>query len=1770
MLHFIKNTARACAVLCVSATVAFAAPVLTNGGFEDNPPVGFGNNIPHPITPWVLGPGDSANVVKVDDGGRNYGPHGPQFDATNPGVGIDQHYLDIADGSNDFYQEFTPLCGGRVEYGAYFSRRPSGPLGVAGITLLKASDDSVAEARQTTSLPHGVPRTDPWTRVAYQTTLVANTAYKFYVDMDNDMNIDNAFVVFLDQCDLHDDPDFTTGVPVELTQTIVTKTCTLPEAAETGLSSACTITVTHGDEPFDGLQIEEAFNGPNGSQTTLISSLTSDDPWVCSAVPPASDLDAVTCNMAGGDIVAGSTTTIDVVLDLSGADAGDFENCAQATGMTDGEQPAGTAQVDNAVFYDLEPSCAPIVIKEEDVVADPKPFQCTPFKAEVTCNETYGGYEVVLANSLTGTFDPNLVQVDILSAGVSAISNANNPLRMRLIGANPGDTVLMSIAATEQGGGSQDGLDLCCMGDVNVTVPDGLMCDPPKGPQLSVSKSCEPTAQGFGAGNTVCHMDVTYSGPPPAPANPIVISDGIVAGSGVISINAQDPTGATNDVWACGGFGAGPVSCEMHNGIDATPTAGYWDSYSTTLDLYLDADETYRNCATASLTLEDGTVVKAEDCHSVGDTQLEIVKSALFDICIPGEVCQFEYTVNNVGSADYNGAITLNDIVTPIGGQFTAISPALCDPADLTSVGCTGTANVLANGSVTYVVDYIASNTAGPVAADLPQSGENCVLLSDENMGPFDDPSDVDGHKSCTQFQIGAPNLSIAKVLDGDCLPGAICNFEIQISSQGAAYDGNIVLAEGMGGTGGMITNVTPALPASCALPIDTVTCVVPVSVPANGTYTLSVEATYDAIMDGEGHNRNCVIAMTVPSSVPVGSFDANEEPEWASQAVDIGQVCVDFDPAYDLDCADTEVLNDAGECVPASVPELSVEKTCDPTTLSVSQGEVSYLDCTLTVTAQGYPDGTNILVTDTLTGGGAAPIFHSISNIPGWPCNLVGRDLQCSLNSTDLNANGGSLSAEVVFGISNALAMGDMQNCLNAVDANGITAETSCVGINVVEEQDDVVIDPPVALDVAVAKSGRDYQVERQTKSFLLYPSLVSGTLLPGDVVILRDDMVSGLVNFATTSTQGQWTCVALNSGQGRECIATVGATGTMPTPSPLINGRYVENQWENCARIEVRRNGVVVSETNTANNLSCVSGDETPDDVAPVLELTKQCQASPRFGNIQQYQCIINVTSDGTPFAGDLVVTDEMTIPSMADANLTVIGIGAPAPWVCAIGPHSATNPAACSIDAAGLGSLQNTSSVVVFLNAPANVFDEAGAQNCAVPTIAGQPAGDAGCHVFSLPVVDQDDDGFPAGEDCDDLNNQVFPGAPDVADGIDNDCDNLVDEDVVEIDADMDGFPASEDCDDTDPSVFPGAQDVADNIDNDCDGDVDEDAVVIPDPSPKLPFLTPAKSLQRACVVNKAAQTYTCDFELTVTNTGGAPFKGPIALDDSFGAPKPTSLTTSGAGWECMRTDGLGSSCLIGSASLEPGQSTSLVMTTVIPSSPTGAKFDNCVAVGISQSDFLRASVIQTVMQRLGIDGGPVDGAPGRKTRQGIRQLQERLGQAPTGEIDDALFAAVGLPSAVNAEKVCITVDLPPVERPVRCAPPKVKNSKGVCYTPRVDTPSKECRSGQRLNSKGQCYTPDVSCPQGQKQNSKGQCYTPKKATSCDSRSTVQRGEGCACRYSNMRKTTARACVCRNTGLAPIRGVGCPSIKTGGESDSPDGGGCKLLVNGICLKR
>ncbi len=90
---------------------------------------------------------------------------------------------------------------------------------------------------------------------------------------------------------------------------------------------------------------------------------------------------------------------------------------------------------------------------------------------------------------------------------------------------------------------------------------------------------------------------------------------------------------------------------------------------------------------------------------------------------------------------------------------------------------------------------------------------------------------------------------------------------------------------------------------------------------------------------------------------------------------------------------------------------------------------------------------------------------------------------------------------------------------------------------------------------------------------------------------------------------------------------------------------------------------------------------------------------------------------------------------------------------------------------------------------------------------------------------PPADEDGDGYDEDEDCDDGDAATYPGADELCDGLDNDCDGTVPAD--ETDDDGDGVAECEgDCDDGDAAVHPGAAEACNGVDDDCDGTVPAD--------------------------------------------------------------------------------------------------------------------------------------------------------------------------------------------------------------------------------------------------------------------------------------------------------------------------------------------------------
>ncbi|MGK0347319.1 MAG: hypothetical protein ACI855_003403 [Myxococcota bacterium] len=142
-------------------------------------------------------------------------------------------------------------------------------------------------------------------------------------------------------------------------------------------------------------------------------------------------------------------------------------------------------------------------------------------------------------------------------------------------------------------------------------------------------------------------------------------------------------------------------------------------------------------------------------------------------------------------------------------------------------------------------------------------------------------------------------------------------------------------------------------------------------------------------------------------------------------------------------------------------------------------------------------------------------------------------------------------------------------------------------------------------------------------------------------------------------------------------------------------------------------------------------------------------------------------------------------------------------------------------------------------------ASIYPEAPEPDCDDPI-------DRDCDGLA-PAIDVDEDGFAACLDCDDDDAGVFPGAVERCNGVDDDCNDTVDDDALDAvpfyaDTDGDGSgdaasstraceaPAGfvvsdDDCDDSRAEIAPSVDETCDGVDQNCNGAIDEDAIDAP---------------------------------------------------------------------------------------------------------------------------------------------------------------------------------------------------------------------------------------------------------------------------------------------------------------------------------------------------
>lgn len=96
-----------------------------------------------------------------------------------------------------------------------------------------------------------------------------------------------------------------------------------------------------------------------------------------------------------------------------------------------------------------------------------------------------------------------------------------------------------------------------------------------------------------------------------------------------------------------------------------------------------------------------------------------------------------------------------------------------------------------------------------------------------------------------------------------------------------------------------------------------------------------------------------------------------------------------------------------------------------------------------------------------------------------------------------------------------------------------------------------------------------------------------------------------------------------------------------------------------------------------------------------------------------------------------------------------------------------------------------------------------------------------------VVDLDDIDNDGDGFSTNDgDCNDSDEDIFPGQTEIENNADDDCNGFVDDGTDAYDDDNDGYTENQgDCNDNDSSVRPNAPELENGINDDCDQYTDE---------------------------------------------------------------------------------------------------------------------------------------------------------------------------------------------------------------------------------------------------------------------------------------------------------------------------------------------------------
>ncbi|MCU0223379.1 MAG: MopE-related protein [Acidobacteria bacterium] len=221
----------------------------------------------------------------------------------------------------------------------------------------------------------------------------------------------------------------------------------------------------------------------------------------------------------------------------------------------------------------------------------------------------------------------------------------------------------------------------------------------------------------------------------------------------------------------------------------------------------------------------------------------------------------------------------------------------------------------------------------------------------------------------------------------------------------------------------------------------------------------------------------------------------------------------------------------------------------------------------------------------------------------------------------------------------------------------------------------------------------------------------------------------------------------------------------------------------------------------------------------------------AGPRFGTELLAR---RSTDDGVSWGTASRLDDSAPVPAARSWPIGIVSDGAGSLWVVALDFSAGQSELVCRQTGDGgltWDLLRRVASVQpqgAFRDGEVNYSTGLAALPSTLVAAWTGPRPDAPLAQVMVNVspVDRDDDGSPATVDCDDFNPWIYPGAYQLCDGLNNDCNDPAwpTPPANEADGDGDSFRGcAGDCDDTDPSLYPDAPELNDGRDNQCPGDV-----------------------------------------------------------------------------------------------------------------------------------------------------------------------------------------------------------------------------------------------------------------------------------------------------------------------------------------------------------